>query len=263
MSRLIHPNPWQELKRYTTARIALGRTGVSLPTDALLQFGLAHAQARDAVHQPLQSQQLMESLHQLGLPVLQVHSAASNRDEYLRRPDLGRRLNSESLASLQAQPVQEYDLAILIGDGLSSTALHQNTLPFLQALHPHLRRLQISIAPIVVAEQARVALGDEVGQALRSRAVLVMIGERPGLTSPDSMGLYLTWQPEVGRLDSERNCISNVRPAGLAFAPAAHKLAWLLEQAFVRRLTGVGLKDESEQPQQALVHQVATAIDMS
>ena len=263
MSRLIHPNPWQELKRYTTARIALGRTGVSLPTDALLQFGLAHAQARDAVHQPLQSQHLTESLHQLGLPVLQVHSAASNRDEYLRRPDLGRRLNSESLASLQALPAQEYDLAILIGDGLSSTALHQNALPFLQALHPHLRRLQISIAPIVVAEQARVALGDEVGQALRSRAVLVMIGERPGLTSPDSMGLYLTWQPEVGRLDSERNCISNVRPAGLTFAPAAHKLAWLLEQAFVRRLTGVGLKDESEHPQQALVHQVATAIDMS
>lgn len=263
MSRLVHPNPWQELKRYTTARIALGRTGVSLPTDALLQFGLAHAQARDAVHQPLQSQQLMESLHQLGLPVLQVHSAASNRDEYLRRPDLGRRLNGESLASLQAQPVQEYDLAILIGDGLSSTALHQNALPFLQALLPHLRRLQLTIAPLVVAEQARVALGDEVGQALRSRAVLVMIGERPGLTSPDSMGLYLTWQPEVGRLDSERNCISNVRPAGLEFAPAAHKLAWLLEQAFVRRLTGVGLKDESEQPQQTLVHQVANAIEMS
>ena len=263
MSRLIHPNPWQELKRYTTARIALGRTGVSLPTDALLQFGLAHAQARDAVHQPLQSQHLTESLHQLGLPVLQVHSAASNRDEYLRRPDLGRRLNSESLASLQALPAHEYDLAILIGDGLSSTALHQNAIPFLQALQPHLRRLQLSIAPLVVAEQARVALGDEVGQVLRCRAVLVMIGERPGLTSPDSMGLYLTWQPEVGRLDSERNCISNVRPAGLTFAPAAHKLAWLLEQAFVRRLTGVGLKDESEHPQQALVHQVATAIDMS
>lgn len=195
--------------------------------------------------------------------MLQVHSAASNRDEYLRRPDLGRRLNSESLASLQALPAQEYDLAILIGDGLSSTALHQNAIPFLQALLPHLRRLQLSIAPLVVAEQARVALGDEVGQVLRCRAVLVMIGERPGLTSPDSMGLYLTWQPEVGRLDSERNCISNVRPAGLTFAPAAHKLAWLLEQAFVRRLTGVGLKDESEQPQQALVHQVATAIDMS
>ena len=133
----------------------------------------------------------------------------------------------------------------------------------MQALLPHLRRLQLTIAPLVVAEQARVALGDEVGQALRSRAVLVMIGERPGLTSPDSMGLYLTWQPEVGRLDSERNCISNVRPAGLEFAPAAHKLAWLLEQAFVRRLTGVGLKDESEQPQQTLVHQVATAIEMS
>ncbi len=263
MSRLVHSNPWQELKHYTTARIALGRTGVSLPTDALLQFGLAHAQARDAVHQPLQSHQLTESLHHLGLPVLQVHSAASNRNEYLRRPDLGRRLNSESLASLQALPPQEYDLTILIGDGLSSTALHQNASPFLQALLPHLRRLQLKLAPLVIAEQARVALGDEVGHALRSRAVLVMIGERPGLTSPDSMGLYLTWQPEIGRLDSERNCISNVRPAGLEFSQAAHKLAWLLEQAFIRRLTGVGLKDESEQAQPSLVHQAASAIEMS
>jgi len=119
---------------------------------------------------------------------------------------------------------------------------------------PHLRRLQLNVAPLVVAEQARVALGDEVGELLTARAVLVLIGERPGLSSPDSLGLYLTWQPHVGRMDSERNCISNVRPAGLDFPQAAHKLAWLLEQAFIRRLTGVDLKDESEQPQQLLEH---------
>ena len=252
MSTLIHLNPWQELKRYTSARIALGRTGVSLPTEALLQFGLAHAQARDAVHQPLQVAQLSADLQQLGHSVLTVHSAARNREEYLRRPDLGRRLAPESLAQLQALPAQEYDLAILIGDGLSSTAQHQNGYPFLQALWPHLRRLGLTLAPLVIAEQSRVALGDEVGHALHSRAVLVMIGERPGLTSPDSMGLYLTWQPQIGRLDSERNCISNVRPAGLDLPQAAYKLAWLLEQAFARRLTGVGLKDESEQPQAVL-----------
>lgn len=199
MSRLVHPNPWQELKRYTTARIALGRTGVSLPTDALLQFGLAHAQARDAVHQPLQSQQLTESLHQLGLPVLQVHSAASNRDEYLRRPDL-----DASMARVW-HPCRLSSSRSMIWP--SSSAMVSPRPPYTRMRSPSCRLccpicggLQLTIAPLVVAEQARVALGDEVGQALRSRAVLVMIGERPGLTSPDSMGLYLTWQPEVGRL---------------------------------------------------------------
>ncbi|MGY3954273.1 ethanolamine ammonia-lyase light chain EutC [Aeromonas salmonicida] len=133
----------------------------------------------------------------------------------------------------------------MLGDGLSSTALHQNALPFIEALQPHLRRLGLACAPLVIASQARVALGDEVGELLSARAVLVMIGERPGLSSPDSLGLYLTWQPRVGCMDSQRNCISNVRPAGLDFPQAAHKLAWLLEQAFNRRLTGVALKDES------------------
>ncbi len=257
MSELIHLNPWQDLKRYTSARIALGRTGVSLPTEALLQFGLAHAQARDAVHQPLDVAQLRDALQGLDQTVVSVHSAASNREEYLRRPDLGRCLDSQSRSQLQAAPPQDYDLAIVLGDGLSSTALHQNAYPFIAALLPHLRRLQLSCAPLVVAEQARVALGDEIGEILKARAVLVLIGERPGLSSPDSLGLYLTWQPHVGCMDSERNCISNVRPAGLDFPLAAHKLAWLLEQAFIRRLTGVELKDESEQPLQLLEHETS------
>ncbi|MDM5126623.1 ethanolamine ammonia-lyase subunit EutC [Aeromonas salmonicida] len=259
MSDIVHINPWLELKRYTSARIALGRTGVSLPTEALLAFGLAHAQARDAVHQPLEVAALTKALHATGHKVLTVHSAATSREEYLRRPDLGRRLNDASrlllsqlpqaeadLAPLEYQTRQaEADLVIMLGDGLSSTALHQNALPFIEALQPHLRRLGLACAPLVIASQARVALGDEVGELLRARAVLVMIGERPGLSSPDSLGLYLTWQPRVGCMDSQRNCISNVRPAGLDFPQAAHKLAWLLEQAFNRRLTGVALKDES------------------
>ena len=244
-SDLLHLNPWLELKRYTSARIALGRTGVSLPTEALLAFGLAHAQARDAVHQPLEVATLTDALQAAGHNVLTVHSAAATREEYLRRPDLGRRLNDASRLLLSQLPPAETELAIMLGDGLSSTALHQNALPFIAALQPHLRRLGLGGAPLVLASQARVALGDEVGELLRARAVLVMIGERPGLSSPDSLGLYLTWQPRVGRMDAERNCISNVRPAGLDFPQAAHKLAWLLEHAFSRRVTGVTLKDES------------------
>ncbi|WP_431830317.1 ethanolamine ammonia-lyase subunit EutC [Aeromonas salmonicida] len=226
MSDIVHLNPWLELKRYTSARIALGRTGVSLPTEALLAFGLAHAQARDTVHQPLEVAALTKALHATGHKVLTVQSAATSREEYLRRPDLGRRLNDASrlllsqlpqteadLAPLEYQTRQaEADLVIMLGDGLSSTALHQNALPFIEALQPHLRRLGLACAPLVIASQARVALGDEVGELLSARAVLVMIGERPGLSSPDSLGLYL---------------------------------AWLLEQAFNRRLTGVALKDES------------------
>ena len=257
MSNLVHLNPWQELKAFTAARIALGRTGVSLPTTALLQFGLAHAQARDAVHQPLQSTALISGLEATGNQVLELHSAARHRDEYLRRPDLGRCLSAESRAQLQGHDKAPVDLAIVIGDGLSSTALHQNALPFVESLQSHLRRLGLTCAPLVMASQARVALGDEVGELLGARAVLVMIGERPGLSSPDSLGLYLTWQPRVGRMDSERNCISNVRPAGLDVPQAAHKLAWLLEQAFSRRLTGVALKDESGELTQLIEHDAA------
>lgn len=257
MSDIVHLNPWLELKRYTSARIALGRTGVSLPTEELLAFGLAHAQARDAVHQPLDVARLTQALESAGHRVLAVHSAASTREEYLRRPDLGRRLDDISRSLLSQLPQSEVDLAIMLGDGLSSTALHQNALPFVESLQSHLRRLGLTCAPLVMASQARVALGDEVGELLGARAVLVMIGERPGLSSPDSLGLYLTWQPRVGRMDSERNCISNVRPAGLDFPQAAHKLAWLLEQAFSRRLTGVALKDESGELSRLIEHDAA------
>ena len=247
MSNLVHLNPWQELKEFTAARIALGRTGVSLPTHALLQFGLAHAQARDAVHQPLQSAPLISGLEAIGQNALELHSAARHRDEYLRRPDLGRCLSTESRAQLQGHDKAPVDLAIVIADGLSSTAIAHHALPLLEQWLPQLAQRGITLAPIVIAHQARVALGDEVGELLKARMVVVLIGERPGLSSPDSLGLYLTWQPAVGRLDAERNCISNVRPEGLDYPQAIHKLQWLLEQAFLRRLTGVALKDESDE----------------
>ena len=247
MNNLVHLNPWQELKEFTAARIALGRTGVSLPTHALLQFGLAHAQARDAVHQPLQSAPLISGLEAIGQNVLELHSAARHRDEYLRRPDLGRCLSTESRAQLQGHDKAPVDLAIVIADGLSSTAIAHHALPLLEQWLPQLAQRGITLAPIVIAHQARVALGDEVGELLKARMVVVLIGERPGLSSPDSLGLYLTWQPAVGRLDAERNCISNVRPEGLDYPQAIHKLQWLLEQAFLRRLTGVALKDESDE----------------
>jgi len=248
MSKLVHANGWDALRAFTDARIALGRTGASLPTQELLKFGLAHAQARDAVHLPFDSDRLADSLQIAGWQTLTVHSAAADRSIFLRRPDLGRKLSLASREALQSLALKPADLLLVIGDGLSSKAVHRQALPFLQALRPYLNRLDISVAPVVLAHQARVALGDDIGECLRAKAVAILIGERPGLSSPDSLGIYLTWGPHTGRLESERNCISNIRPEGLDYPQAAFKLAWLLEQAYQRRLTGIELKDESDNP---------------
>lgn len=238
---------WELLRQFTDARIALGRSGASLPTDEVLKFGLAHAQARDAIHQPFDSEQLRTALEALGLATLIVHSAAPDRATYLHRPDLGRRLDDESRAMLSARK-RDADLLLVIGDGLSSHAVHRQSVGFIRALLPYIDTLGLSLAPVVLAHQSRVALGDDIGEALGARAVAILIGERPGLSSPDSLGVYLTWQPQRTRIESERNCISNIRPEGLPWEAAAFKLAWLLEQAFLRRLTGVKLKDESDNP---------------
>ncbi|WP_312211097.1 ethanolamine ammonia-lyase subunit EutC [Pseudescherichia sp.] len=243
-----HPDAWSLLREFTDARIALGRSGASLPTREVLSFGLAHAQARDAVHQPFDSEPLAQKLTALGLQTLNAHSAAADRHIYLNRPDLGRRLSDECREALQASRVPAHDLLLVIGDGLSSHAVHRQAVALITALLPYLQTLGLTIGPVVLAHQARVALGDEIGETLKSRAVAMLIGERPGLSSPDSLGVYLTWQPERARMDSERNCISNIRPEGLSHEAAAFKLAWLLEQAFLRRLTGVKLKDESDNP---------------
>ncbi|HEY0064059.1 MAG TPA: ethanolamine ammonia-lyase subunit EutC, partial [Telluria sp.] len=207
-----------------------------------LEFQLAHARARDAVHQTLDTGALAAQLAQAGMPALRVHSACPDRATYLQRPDLGRVLSEATGASLQPGP---WDLALVVADGLSALAIEQNALPFLAALRAGLMEDGWQLAPVVVAEQARVAIGDDIGAALGVKAVVVLIGERPGLSSPDSMGLYLTWAPQRGCSDAQRNCISNVRPAGLAYDAAARKLRWLLAQARMRQLSGVALKDET------------------
>lgn len=237
-------HPWQALRAYTAARIALGRRGVSVPTRAQLAFQLAHAQARDAVHLALDGEALAQALAEQGLTSVQLHSAAATRADYLQRPDLGRRLDDASRARLAAGATGA-DLALVAADGLSALAVQRHAAPFLAALRERLAMEAWTLSPVHIVAQGRVAIGDEVGELLKARAVLVLIGERPGLSSPDSLGLYLTWAPEAGLLDERRNCISNVRPEGLAYTQAAYRLHYLLSQAFSRQLSGVGLKDET------------------
>jgi ethanolamine ammonia-lyase small subunit len=257
MNDFLDSDPWLALRRFTQARIALGRAGNSLPTAPLLAFNLAHAQARDAVHHPLDTEALHEALKAQGFESIDIHSAAPDRATYLRRPDLGRRLSDESREALgphrgrrqpgtvtEAEAKPEVDLVFVVADGLSAFAATKQAVPLLALIRPMLADWRI--APIVVARQARVALGDEIGERLNARFVAVLIGERPGLSSPDSLGIYLTYEPRVGRTDAERNCISNVRPEGLSHAAAAHKLHYLLTQARRLCLTGVGLKDRSD-----------------
>lgn len=237
---------WKNLSRTTQARIALGRAGASLPTREVLNFSLAHARARDAVHAPFDRDKTAAEIEKLGLETIFVESAAPDRESYLRRPDWGRELSVRSRALLADRRGRACDLAIVVADGLSATAVHSQTVPFLAAFKPYIARAGWSAAPIVVASQARVALGDEIGKLLKARAVILLVGERPGLSSPDSLGIYLTYDPKPGRNDGERNCISNVRYEGLAHELAAFKLAWLVNEALKRKLTGVALKDESD-----------------
>ena len=251
-------SPWEPLRQFTEARVALGRAGHSLPTAAHLAFQLAHAQARDAVQLPLDSLGLATQLQALGLDSLLLHSAALDRTSYLQRPDLGRQLDAASRQALARWASEQdpaptgapgFDLAWVLADGLSARAVHQSAVALVMAT---LQRLQAdaatawTVAPITVIEQARVAVGDEIGQTLNAQAVVVLIGERPGLSSPDSLGAYLTWAPRVGLTDASRNCVSNIRPAGLSIDAAAAKLHYLLEQARLRQCSGVTLKDETD-----------------
>ena len=242
-------NPWLELRRLTPARIALGRTGTSLPTSAQLDFQFAHAQARDAVHLPFDHAGLSAQLGERGRESLLLHSAATDRNSYLQRPDLGRKLSDES-----AQALRDYaaahpggvDLAIVVADGLSALAVHRHTLPFLNRLEEQMSADGWSMAPVVLVEQGRVAVGDEIGQLLGAKMLVMLIGERPGLSSPDSLGLYFTYNPKIGLTDAYRNCISNVRLEGLSYGMAAHRLLYLMREACRRQLSGVNLKDEAQ-----------------
>lgn len=239
-------DPWTDLRAYTAARLALGRAGASLPTAEVLRFGLAHAQARDAVHIALDAAALQAELAADGFDTLLAHSAAPDRAAYLARPDLGRRLADDSAARLRNHATTNgCDLLLVIADGLSSLAVARNA----RALVAEIRRglpAGWTLGPVVIATQARVALADEIGQALDARLVAMLIGERPGLSSPDSLGAYLTWSPQPGRSDAQRNCISNIRPEGLGYAEAARRLWWLCQEARRLGLTGVALKDNSD-----------------
>jgi ethanolamine ammonia-lyase small subunit len=233
------PVLWRDLRRFTPARVALGRAGNGLPTEAHLAFQAAHAAARDAVHAELDVDALQAELASERISSATVQSACPDRRTYLLRPDLGRRLREADRRRLEADAVPGR-LAFLVCDGLSATAVQSHAAPLLMELLPHLPEA----APVVIASQGRVALGDDVGEALGAEAVAVLIGERPGLSAPDSLGVYLTWAPRPGRTDAERNCISNIRPQGLPIRDAARRLLWLIGQMRRLGLTGIGLKDE-------------------
>lgn len=240
-----------DLRVLTPARVALGRAGASLPTRALLDFTLDHARARDAVHAPFEADTVAAEVARLGLGALHVRSQAVNRRDYLSRPDLGRRLDPASAACLAEARVGA-DVVVVIGDGLSSKAVHTHAVAVLDRLAQQFDAAGITIGPIVVATGARVALGDEIGASLGARMVVVLIGERPGLSAPDSLGAYLTFAPRIGRTDAERNCVSNIHRAGLGHDEAAAKIVWLAREGLARRITGVALKDESDGKPQPL-----------
>lgn len=242
-------NPLLELRRLTPARIALGRTGTSMPTSAQLDFQYAHAQARDAVHLPFDHRGLGSQLAERGRESLLLHSAATDRNSYLQRPDLGRKLSDQSAQTLRDYALSHpggIDLAVVVADGLSALAVHRHTLPFLARMEEQTAAEGWSLSPVILVEQGRVAVADEIGELLGAKMVVILIGERPGLSSPDSLGLYFTYNPKVGLTDAYRNCISNVRLEGLSYGMAAHRLLYLMREACRRQLSGVSLKDEAQ-----------------
>jgi ethanolamine ammonia-lyase small subunit len=235
----------RDLRDLTPARVGLGRSGVSLPTQALLDFTLDHARARDAVHAPFDAAAMLTSLAAQGFAALPVSSQAMDRKTYLRRPDLGRKLDEESRQRLGALNNAPCDLAIIIGDGLSSAAVHLHAADMAGRLAARFTGMGVTCGPVAVASGARVALGDDIGALLKARMTVTLIGERPGLSAPDSLGCYITYAPKPGLTDAARNCVSNIHAAGLSYDEAAFKIAWLVREAFARKMSGVALKDES------------------
>ncbi len=239
------PRSLRDLRLLTPARVGLGRAGSSLPTDALLAFTLDHARARDAVHARFDVDTVIRGLDALGLKTLAVSSRAVDRIDYLRRPDWGRQLSPASREVLAARDAQACDVAIVVGDGLSPLAVNRHAVELVGKLLPRLADAGLSVGPVAVAEGARVALGDEIGALLRAGMLVMLIGERPGLSAPDSLGAYLTYAPKPGLTDADRNCVSNIQAAGLGYDEAAFKIVWLLREGLARGISGVALKDES------------------
>lgn len=245
MNTFVKKDIWSALKQHTNARIALGRSGNSLPTKELLHFGMSHAQAKDAIYKEMEIEQIQNFLTAGHFSSLIVNSKAKDKKEYLVNPNLGRTLTKESNELLLQQKTKKDNIVIIFADGLSATAINLNAIPLLLEIVKALKETKFVLSPIIIAKQARVALSDEIGEALKSKASIMLIGERPGLSSPDSLGIYLTWNPKKGRNDSERNCISNVRPQGLSYLEAAFKTIWLLQEAKKLNKSGIHLKDES------------------
>lgn len=239
----LEADEWNALKAYTDARIALGKTGVSIPLRESLRFRLAHAHAKDAVYSQLNIASLEDDLAPASLPIYAVHSQAKNRDIYLQRPDLGRLLDEPSAKCLREINSPPADISIIVADGLSATAIHTNAGPVVTLLVEQVQKVGYSLTPIVLVEQGRVAITDAIGELLRPRLAIMLIGERPGLSSFDSMGAYITYAPQPGLTDERRNCISNIREQGLTPIMAVNKLMYLIEAAFRLKLTGVKLKD--------------------
>jgi ethanolamine ammonia-lyase small subunit len=235
----------RDLRDLTPARVGLGRSGASVPTKALLDFTLDHARARDAVHAVFDVSRLIAGLDALGLRTLEVCSLARSRRDYLARPDLGRRLDQASTDLLTSRKTGPCRLGIAIGDGLSPSAVNAHALELVRALMPPLAADGIDIGPVVIASGARVALGDEIGALLGAQMLVMLIGERPGLSASDSLGAYLTFAPRVGLTDAQRNCVSNIHGAGLGYEEAASRIAWLVREGLARQISGVALKDES------------------
>ncbi|MFZ4771078.1 MAG: ethanolamine ammonia-lyase subunit EutC [Ferruginibacter sp.] len=243
---IVQSDPWQALRSVTDARIALGRTGVSIPLAESLAFKLAHANARDAVYNLLDKELLIEGIQKLNHPLLLLHAAAANRQQYLQRPDYGRRLNEASIKIMEQEKADKpYDICISIADGLSATAVNNHAIPLLFLLMPLLKNAGFSMAPVCIIEQGRVAISDQTGQLSPASLSLILLGERPGLSSPDSLGAYLTYNPLPGNTDALRNCISNIRPGGLSVELAAQKIYFLIKESLRLKLSGVPLKDES------------------
>ncbi|MFB5649080.1 ethanolamine ammonia-lyase subunit EutC [Leptospira wolffii] len=240
---------WDSWKKSTAARIGLDRSGGSVSTKEILRFRLDHARARDAVLLEPNYESLMFGLNKFAdkssdEPIL-LESLARNREEYLLRPDLGRRLSGPSLTKLRSY-AKEFDLALVAVDGLSAKALDSNLLPFLEVLFPALIGAGLKLSPPILVKLGRVAIGDEIGEILKSKAIVLLIGERPGLTSADSLGMYLTFDPRLGKTDESRNCISNIRPDGMDFKSATEKILYLVKESLHRKISGVDLKDEMQ-----------------
>lgn len=242
--RFLQQDPWGFLKQYTAARIALGRTGVSIPLKASLDFKLAHANARDAVFTVLDHDALLPSLEALHKEVICLQSQAATRQIYLQRPDLGRKLDALSAEKITASATADVpDVVFIVADGLSSLAVNTHSVPLLQLLIEECKKDRFGVAPLFLVEQGRVAISDEIGERVKARVAVILIGERPGLSSPDSLGVYLTYNPRAGLTDESRNCVSNIRPEGLNYHDAARKIMWLIRESIARQLSGVHLKE--------------------